>query len=293
MMVVFHAYPGVELLNKKESPHILFGDGVYEETWLAPHTWRREVTFGDYRAVEVDGDGGRKMQSSSDYEPSRVLMLLSALLDPLPRELVSRVYMLDGVSDWKISLEKKQSIPLVHITKNDGNPRSKATYDFYFQPDGLLLWRSEMNLISKWENSVDFGGKVVSKHLSILAGERTLVDANVTIDAMGQVDPTIFQLPIKPADSWLRMRPFHEFEIKGHTLTFLRRFVIFPDFPPVGGFILWSVLDRRGRYREVELIEGTNLPEAKYAMASMRKLWAEPFSIDGKPCEMKVNWDMY
>jgi len=46
MKVTFHAFPGVEFLNLKEKPQIVNGDGLYEETWLSPHEWRREVTLG-------------------------------------------------------------------------------------------------------------------------------------------------------------------------------------------------------------------------------------------------------
>src|SRR5271170_6463978 len=71
MKVVFTALPGLELLDKKKKPQIITGDGVYEETWIAPHHWRREVSLGSYHAVEVESQAGRKMQASSDYEPSR------------------------------------------------------------------------------------------------------------------------------------------------------------------------------------------------------------------------------
>ena len=70
MKVVFTALPGLELLDKKKQPQIITGDGVYEETWIAPHHWRREVTLVNYHAVEVESAKGRMMQASSDYEPS-------------------------------------------------------------------------------------------------------------------------------------------------------------------------------------------------------------------------------
>src|ERR1700736_6060917 len=56
LKVVFHAFPGEELLDSKEAPQMVTGDGTYEETWIAPHQWRREITLGSYRAVEVESD---------------------------------------------------------------------------------------------------------------------------------------------------------------------------------------------------------------------------------------------
>jgi hypothetical protein len=98
MKVTFHSFPGVEFLNLKEKPQIVNGDGLSEETWLSPHEWRREVTLGGYHAIEEDSGGVRKMQASSDYEPSRVLMLLNALLNTIPRNFASTEFRGEGAS---------------------------------------------------------------------------------------------------------------------------------------------------------------------------------------------------
>ncbi len=86
MRVAFRAFPGEDFSPPGESL-ILTGDGVYDETWLSPETWSREVTFGTYRAVETHVGGVREFQASSDYEPSRVLMLLDALSRSHPAQL--------------------------------------------------------------------------------------------------------------------------------------------------------------------------------------------------------------
>src|ERR1700742_3735758 len=66
LKATFRAGPGLDFAKRGESTMIT-GDGTYEETWVAPNTWRREVTLGSYHAVEVQGDGVRRMQASSDY----------------------------------------------------------------------------------------------------------------------------------------------------------------------------------------------------------------------------------
>lgn len=66
MKVTFHAFPGMDFSRPGKS-EILIGDGAYEETWLSPRKWRREVTFGSYHALEVRAQGARKFQASSDY----------------------------------------------------------------------------------------------------------------------------------------------------------------------------------------------------------------------------------
>ena len=50
------------MLGAKQKSDFITGEGAYEETWLGVHQWRREVTLGEYHAVEVEGNGLRKMQ---------------------------------------------------------------------------------------------------------------------------------------------------------------------------------------------------------------------------------------
>lgn len=69
MKVTFHAFPGIVLSNE-QSDQIISGDGTYEETWVAPHKWRREVSFGRYHAIEVESEAGRKMQPALTMNPA-------------------------------------------------------------------------------------------------------------------------------------------------------------------------------------------------------------------------------
>ena len=107
MKVTFHAFPGIDFTKPGKST-IVTGDGIYEETWVSPEKWRREVTLGTYHAVEVRADGVRKFQATSDYEPSRVLMLLRALLYPMPRFLLEPEIQEEHIH-WKPDSPKRKS----------------------------------------------------------------------------------------------------------------------------------------------------------------------------------------
>ncbi len=157
MHVSFHAFPGEELLGPKEKPQIVVGDGTYQEIWLAPHQWRREVTLAGYHAVEVESEKGRKFQASSPYEPSRVLMLLNALLEPIPRNVVSREYGREGVSGWSVDHLSSGNVSLVRIDKSFGDERGTSDSIFYFLPGGLLVLGNEYGLSTKWQNHTIFG----------------------------------------------------------------------------------------------------------------------------------------
>lgn len=283
MKVTFHAYPGIELTKK---PQIITGDGVYEETWLAPHRWRREVTLGSYHAIEVESDTQRKMQASSDYEPSRVLMLLEALLNPIPRNYISPE--LNKVPlDWKIKNQTTGSLPYVRISRSRISTHS-FVFEYIFLPNGLLVEGNEAGLATGWSDDVAFAGKVVPKHVSIHGGGQNLLTAEVTVEAAGQVDPATFDLPGGPADPGMTLRPLHSFETN-------RLSIDNGPYSWIGNspsaFAVRLVVDRHGVPREAEVITAGGLEDMEPVMDFSRRGRWHPAEVDGSPCE--VAWYGY
>jgi hypothetical protein len=156
LTVKFHAFPGIELLGAKEKSEFKTGDGVYEETWLSMHEWRKEVTLADYHAVEVDSGGVRKMQASGDYEPSRVFMLLDALYDPIPRTLDSKEFSHAGASGWKIDHVSSGALTLVRLSKSVGDQRADYSFAYYFLPQGMLAIKNSAGLTTTWGSDALF-----------------------------------------------------------------------------------------------------------------------------------------
>jgi hypothetical protein len=295
--VTFHAFPGIEFLNLKEKPQIVTGDGVYEETWLSPHEWRREVTLANYHAVEEGSGGVRKMQASSDYEPSRVLMLLNALLNTIPRNFASKEFQMEGASGWKIGHVTVGSLTLVSVSKGTGSERADYSDTFYFLPLGLVVLRNENGVTTGWENDVAFAGKAVPGHLTIKAGERELLTADISIVAAGAVDTATFDLPGRPADPGMTLRPLQKYELR------------FPDNladnyawtkpgrdTTVFLASIWGVLDRHGKYRELELVVMPNeksvgaQEDMRILMTHMREEHRRSPEIDGSPAEYVIKW---
>jgi hypothetical protein len=297
MKVTFHAFPGAEFLSGKEKPQIVTGDGIYEETWLSPNVWRREATLGEYHAIEEETDGVRKMQASSDYEPGRVLMLLDALLNPVPRNLASKEFRGEGASGWKIGHVTIGSTPLVSISKNIGSSKADYTDSFYFLPHGVLALRNEQGITIAWEGSVLFAGKVVSRHLTIKAIDREMLTADIEVRAAGQVDPATFSLRGARAEPGMTLRPMQHFELR------------FPcDISDSGSWVrpgrdshpmlvsIRGVLDRHGRYRELELIAMANSGDEASRdnvaswLAILRGAHHCGPEIDGSPTEVIWSW---
>lgn len=208
MKVTFHALPGL-VLDKEDSSQIISGDGTYEETWVAPKKWRREVTLGGYHAVEVQSETTRKMQASSDYEPSRVLMLLEALLYPMPRDL-SSPSLSEGHPKWKAENGTAGGLSYVKISRTSG-PQD-VVHAYLFLPNGVLVQSIEVGIVTSWQDQINFGGKLVPRHFGVQGGTRDLLTAQVTVEPAGTGNPATFELPGEPAEPGMTLRPIHAYE---------------------------------------------------------------------------------
>ena len=280
LKVAFHAYPGMDFA-KKGKASVITGDGIYEETWLSPEKWRREVTFTGYHAVEIRANGVRKYQADSDYEPSRVLMMLDALLYPVPRNLISPEFA-ESHEDWKVEHLTAGTISYVSLTHRDrGLNNDWFYYSYDLLPSGLLVRSNYLGLVTSWEKDSVFGGKVVPLHFEIQALGHTLVSADVTITPAGETDATQFDLAVPPATPGLTLRPLHMFEIK--LAEFYDPLGVFAGPFPRGS--LREIIDRKGQARETELIDSPNPADDENLVDSQRTKRFYPAKVDGDPCE--------
>jgi hypothetical protein len=289
MKVTFHAFPGEELLGLGEKSKMITGDGVYEETWLAPHEWRREVTLGSYHAMESDSGGARKMQASSDYEPSRVLMLLNAVLEPIPRNFSSREYRHEGASGWHVDHLANQSISLVRISRSFGDDKGQTNDVYYFSPRGLLALRNIIGLTTSWEKDTQFEGKLVPTHIVIKAVDRPLLTADVSVEPASRVDPATFDLPGTAADPGTTLRPLQGFEVKSD-ISFAAQWQSQSQTGIAHAFSFWTVVDRNGKYKEAEIIQQPKEGDISSLLELLKSNRNRPPTIDGKPCELGYGW---
>jgi hypothetical protein len=279
LKVTFHANPGLDFA-KKGKPNVIAGDGTYEETWMSPEQWRREVSFPGYHAVEIRANGVRKYQADSDYEPSRVLMMLDALLYPVPLNFYSREYP-ESANEWKIDHLTAGNIAYVSLTHRDkGMNDDWFYYSYSILPSGVLVRSSFLGLVTSWSRDTVFAGKVVPRHFETQALGNTLLTADVTIAPADTVDLRLFSLDGPAATPGQTMRPLHVFEIRAaagmNSHTFLG-----PS--PRGSYR--EIVDRRGRVHEVEVIDSP-VPQndENEVAADLTNHWA-PAKVDGDPCE--------
>jgi hypothetical protein len=292
MKVKFHAFPGMELLPKEKS-EIVSGDGVYKETWISPNQWRRAVTLDNYHAIETHSDRARKMQASSDYEPSRVLMLMEALLNPIRRYLLSSE-LLEHRIHWKIDRSSVQCHPFVRISNSaDVSSHITGGTAYVFLPEGLLLQSNESDSVTTWQGDALFEGNVVPKHISIQAGAvRDQLTAEVEVEEPAKLDSAAFDLPGGAADPGMTLRPLHGNGIRPPEL--IGGNVSGAAYPDM---ITRYIIERRGVIREFEIIYAIDPPGnagsdpkdvARHLADAIRQTKFRPAEIDGSPSEITV-----
>jgi hypothetical protein len=281
MRVAFHAFPGI-VLSEKPSDQVISGDGIYEETWVKPHVWRREVSFGSYHAVEVESEAGRKMQASSDYEPGRLLMLLEALLYPIPRGLSSPLR-LGHRLHYKIENGAVGGQPYVKISRT--YTRADVTEAYLFLPSGELLQSIDAGMVTDFTKPKVFHGRLVAQHIQIQGGNKQdLVTADVMVDPAGPVDTTAFTLPGNTAEPGMTLRPLDlaEYNFSHPGLSFS----VETNGPsaPLGN--LREIIDRHGMIKELEVLYSPNAGNFAPYLSLIRDDKYRPATIDKSPCEI-------
>ena len=278
LSVTFQALPGTDFSKPGHSP-IMTGHGSYEETWLSPQTWRREVALGSYHAVEARALGVRNMQSTSGYEPSRVLMLLDALLNPIPRNLLSPEFR--PITDWKVERTATGNLAWVRIS----SPSDPGVYGFL--PNGILIRFEEHDFATVWDEDTIYAGKVIPRRFVIQAMHRDLLTAHVSIRAPLPDESTVFPVSGPSADPGRTLRPLHWYVVKGG-------YLLNPSFATVGSALrgyIRAVLDRDGMPREAEVISMSGGGDAKTFLDAIRMRRFRPATIDGSPCEMVLGFN--
>jgi hypothetical protein len=211
-------------------------------------------------------------------------MLLNALLTPVPRSLSSVEYQRRGSGRASIDHLSNGNLALVRISWSNEESGTTLSHAYYFLPHGLLVIHNKYGLESRWEDDALFHDKVVPRSITIRGGTRDLLTAAVSIEAAGNVAPELFDLPVAFAEPGQTLRSLQQYEIQMPTMK---------GDPPIwsadsnDGHTMIGVVDRMGRYRELEFVMGLTGDTRSYA-AALKDLRASRWTIpriDGSPCE--------
>jgi hypothetical protein len=291
LQVKFHANAGEEFLAPGEKSQFITGDGSYDEIWLAPDNWRREVTLADYHAVEVQSNGIRKMQASSDYEPSRVLMLLRHLMAPIPSNLAEKGS--NMAQNWQIDHVTAGTTQLVRLSKvMMADSRITLKDSWYFLPTGELTMSNDIGMTTIWSGVTTFAGKTVPLKMTLKAGDRELLTAIIAIDSAGQIDKAAWDLPGSAAEPGMTLHIINTADVhRNDSIENTKSiFGYYASLQPSSTLVATGVVDRTGAYREVEALLASDPSATSKLFARLRASRTKPATLNKSPCQYSPSW---
>jgi hypothetical protein len=114
-----------------------------------------------------------------------------------------------------------------------------------------------------------------------------LLTADIAVEAAPQSAPATFDLPGGPAEPGMTLRPLKGYEVKMPDMSDSFSWVS-QSIGPAPVFDFWEVLDRHGKYRELEVILAPNDRDAAIIMTQARAKKHHPPEIDGSPCQVQI-----
>jgi hypothetical protein len=260
------------------------GAGTYEEWWLSPSRWRKEVTLSKYHLVLLCVDGKISRDSTEDYIPMRVYELLHSVLPALPTqdELVE-----DG--PWTVGTATLQSTELLRLARRGDPPKDgklvPPEHAYYINPKENVVQLRDIgfdiyfydHLVKLADRSVMLEGKLQRNGKIALEFHITSLTPNPTpADAL-------FQVPATAKPGFEYGIPSHEFwkspvRVLGQV-----------DFKKVrlrgapSEVIADMQLDTTGAVREIDLIFSTDSIVADYVTYDLHHFRYAPTVVNGVP----------
>jgi hypothetical protein len=184
-------------------------------------------------------------------------------------------------SQWKVERISNGDATLVRFSNSGGDGVAISTA-YYFTTRGLFVTRNHAGLMAQWSGHAVFAGHIVAKHLVISAGERKLLEADVTVTDASTTNISEFDQAGSPATPSQTLMPLE--------------FVATPPKPPsdspgwlgfgAAALSYWGVVDRTGRVHELEVIQSVGDAETHNFLKDLRRARFGPARIEGEPCEV-------
>jgi TonB family protein len=251
--------------------------GTYEETWVGPKKWRREVNVDGATVVEMRTEDAFYRLFPGKYAPRLADDVMDAISFNLPGDNGADFRDLD----WSITDTKLGSLPVLRLSNGYISPQGKADAlaSLYFVEDktAFLRGRYRYSTVTVFNDLEPFGGKTVARKLTLAGSTGKIEIAIDKLEAATKISEGAFTLagvkPVYTADALDERftQPVPVYTVK-------------PSIPGWHGRVNCAVtIDEHGHVRDVDVKGNADESVVKPIRAALMNWEYEPATINGHP----------
>lgn len=254
----FHLHVGVHAEHITTKPVA----GIYDEVWLIPNKWRREMIFPGFTQAEVGDEDSKWVSRNTSFRPS-VAFAISRALDVLTR--------IELLPDEKARFNtRKKAGAELHCADLQTSSRNRL---LCFGSSGTLVSQEAQDERFEYDDYGKFGDKLFPRHMQVYQSGQRVLDMRVEeLSSAPDVKLELFQHNATA-------QQMSACESTGPRVPTKR---ITPEYPPEarqrfqqGTVILYALLSGDGHVQEVRVVQNVS-PALDRAATEAVKQWVFP-----------------
>jgi len=252
--------------------------GTYEETWISPHKWRREVKLNDTTVLEVRTEGAFYRTFPGKYAPRLADDIMDAISFNLPGDNGSDFY----GPDWGVTNTQLSNLPVLKLSAGYINPQGRpdplAKQFFVEEKTAFLRARYHYSAITVFNGLQPFGEKTVARRVTITGAAASKVQITIEmLEPATNVNEAIFTVAgVKPV-----------FTSDNEDERFTQPVAVYtvkPSVPGWHGHVTCALqIDEHGHVRDVDVKGTADESVIKPIRAALMNWEYEPATINGHP----------
>ena len=271
---------GAPGFHMKASFHSEDGEakGSYEETWVSPKKWRREVKLNDTSVVEVRTEEAFYRTFPGKYAPRLADDVIDSLSFSLPGDNGSDFH----DADWSAVNAKLGNLPVLRLSNGYINPQGKpdalTVQYFVEEKTRFIRGRYHYSTLTVFNDLQPFGGKTVARKLTTLGGDVNKMEIMIdTLEPAANVSESLFSIS--------GVKPLYTSAEEDQRFTQPRAvYTVKLSIPGWHGKVTCGVkVDEHGHVRDVDVKGTTDESVIKPIRAALMNWEYEPATINGHP----------
>jgi TonB family protein len=252
--------------------------GTYEESWISPEKWRREVKLNDTTVLEVRTETAFYRTFPGKYAPRLADDIMDAISFNLPGDNGSDFH----DPDWGVTETKLSNLPVLRLSAGYINPQGRpdplARQFFVEEKTAFLRGRYHYSAITIFNDLQPFGQKVVARKLTIIGSSAGKVEITIdTLEPATNVNEAIFTVA--------GVKPVFTTDTEDERFTQpVSIYTVKPSVPGWHGRVTCAVqIDEHGHVRDVDVKGTADESVIKLIRAALMNWEYAPATINGHP----------